>query len=85
MMKEALHRFFSRGQNESLESEGKSSLNEQGQSRNNIILAVALGMVMVVFGLFWLLSQTSAPPVTRSAPSLGEVLGDEYTRDDAQS
>ncbi|PMM38678.1 hypothetical protein BCT58_00965 [Vibrio lentus] len=85
MMKEALHRFFSRGQNESLESEGKSSLNEQGQSRNNIILAVALGMVMVVFGLFWLLSQTSAPPVTRSAPSLGEVLDDEYTRDDAQS
>ncbi|MGF1916703.1 conjugal transfer protein TraB [Vibrio splendidus] len=85
MMKKALHQFFSRGQNESLESEEKALLNEQGQSRNNIILLVLLGIVIAGFGLFWVLSNKSVPTPPHAAPSLGAVLDDEYTRDDAQS
>ena len=85
MMKKALHQFFSRGQNESLESDTKTQLNEQGQARNNLILGAALLVVMVGFGLFWFISNPTATPVKHSAPSLGAVLDDEYTREDAQS
>ncbi|MFA0079933.1 hypothetical protein AB4427_17620, partial [Vibrio artabrorum] len=85
MMKKSLHQFFSRGQNESLESDTKTQLNEQGQARNNLILGAALLVVMVGFGLFWFISNPTATPVKHSAPSLGAVLDDEYTREDAQS
>ncbi|MFA0057705.1 TrbI/VirB10 family protein [Vibrio echinoideorum] len=84
-MNRTLKRFFSRGEHESLKGEGKSLINEQGHSRNNTILLVLLGALVLVGGGLWLLSSQSAAPTVRVAPSLGEVLDDEYTRDDAQS